>query len=298
MAATRRLSDLVSRALDSIQLPRGKMTVGLSGGADSAALAYLAKESGAEVALLHIHHGFAASELLASAAGTIADRLDLALETVGVEVGEGPSLEGQARDVRYQVFHEKEGPVVTGHTRDDSVETMLINLIRGTGIEGLCGIPRHRPPNVFRPMLDLTRDQTREIASLADLGFVDDPMNQDLDLTRNRVRHLILPEMRVLNPQIAEAMARTAKSLRADAEFLDAQTRGDPAKEGLSIGVLTTSPAALADRLLRHWLASHEITVTADLIARVWSVARGDSSGQDLETGRSVTRDRGMLRVV
>lgn len=296
MAATRRLSELVANALDRLELPPGRVTIGLSGGADSAALAHLAIQSGVEVSLLHIHHGFAASDLLASAARAIADRLELTLETVEVDVGEGPSPEKKARDVRYRVFHEKDGPVLTGHTQNDSVETMLINLTRGTGIDGLSGIPYHRPPNVFRPMLDVTRDETREIASLADLGFIDDPMNEDLDLTRNRVRHVILPRMRELNPRIEQAMARTARSLRTDADFLDSQTRGASWDE-LPIGVLRTLPDALGDRILQRWLAGHDITVSADLIDRVWSVANGQSSGQDLELGRRVTRDRAVLRI-
>ncbi|HZD22671.1 MAG TPA: tRNA lysidine(34) synthetase, partial [Acidimicrobiia bacterium] len=163
MAATRRLNELVVAALSRLELPPDAVTVALSGGADSAALAYLALQSGADVALLHINHGFDASDRLADAAERIAVRLGKPLRKVDVEVAAGPSPEAKARDARYAVFDEVEGVVVTGHTRDDSVETMLINLIRGTGIDGLRGIPYHRSPRVFRPMLNITRDATREI---------------------------------------------------------------------------------------------------------------------------------------
>lgn len=296
MAATRRLKELIASTLAKLELPDGSITVGLSGGADSAALAYLAIETGADVHLVHVHHGYAASDSLAEAAGVIADRLDLSLEIVRVEVEPGPSPEGQARHARYEVFHSIEGPVVTAHTREDSVETMLINLIRGTGVDGLSGIPYHRPPNVYRPILEITRSETRELAELAGLGFLDDPMNADVDLTRNRVRYQIIPQMRELNPRVEEAMARTARSLRADSDFLEAQTP-PAAGNAISVGLVTTLPPTLADRLLRRWLTGQDVAVSSHLLERVWSVARGDARGQDLEGGRRVTRDRAVLRL-
>lgn len=296
MAATRRLNELIESALDRLDLPPGLVTVALSGGADSAALARLAIESGVDVALLHVNHGFDASRILAGAAARIADRLDRPLTTVEVEVGSGASPEAQARDARYQVFDDVDGPVLTGHTRDDSVETMLINLIRGTGIDGLGGIPYHRPPNVYRPMLEIARSETREIATLAGLEFRDDPMNNDLAITRNRIRHMILPLMRELNPQVDEAMARMAGSLRTDIDYLRGISDG-PLSDTLAIAVVTTLPEAVSNRLIQRWLVSHEIAVSADLIGRVQAVAEGRAERQDLEGGRRVERDGAVLRV-
>lgn len=296
MAATRRLKELISAALPKLELPDGPVFVALSGGADSATLAFLAKETDTETRALHIDHRLPASPRMAEAAGAIADRIGIPLTTQQVTLGDGPSPEEQAREARYVAFSESAGPVLTGHTRDDSVETMLINLIRGTGPTGLTGIPRFRPPHIHRPMLAITRSETREIATLAGLPFMDDPMNEDMTLTRNRVRRNILPLMRELNPQIDAALARTAATLERDAQYLD--DRADERyRTPVPVSVITTLPRVLADRVLRHLLEDCGIGPTADRIERMWSVASGVSERQDLADGRMVVR-RGAVLVI
>lgn len=297
MAATRRLNELADAALTRARMPGGDVTVALSGGADSAALAYLSVHSGVTTRAVHVNHGFPASERLADAARDIADSLGIPIETIGVGVPLGPSPEELAREARYRVLVEVEGPVLTAHTRDDTVETLLINLIRGTGLEGLGGIPVFRAPNIHRPVLEVTRKETREIATLASLGFVDDPMNQDLSLTRNRVRSRLLPILREFNPTVDEAIARAALAVRAEIDHID-DTAPDIDLEGeLATSVVVALPRPVASRILRRWLAAHDVAVTADLVDRVWSVVSGDTSRQDLNGGRAVTR-RGALLVI
>jgi len=294
VVATRRLSQLVESALPQLDLPENRLVVALSGGADSAALAYLATEVGKEIALVHVDHQLEASPVMVRAAHDIGKKFDLPVETVTVDVGSGSSLEDRARDARYRALEKIETAVVTGHTRDDSVETMLINLIRGTGPRGLIGIPCFRPPNIYRPMLGITRSETREIASLAGLPFVDDPMNADMSLTRNRIRHRILPLMRELNPQIDSALARTAEMLESDVDFLD-QLASHHQTRALPVSLIVTLPKVLADRLLRFALQNATIAPTADRIGRMWSVASGESQRQDLAEGRSVVRRDALL---
>jgi tRNA(Ile)-lysidine synthase len=293
VVATRRLTELVASARSKLDLPEGQLTVALSGGADSASLARLVLEEGRETGLIHVDHQLPASPLMAEAAHRVADVLGVPLQTARVDVGVGPSVENRARDARYQALAEVGGEVLTGHTRDDSVETILINLIRGTGPTGLIGIPRFRPPNIHRPILAVTRSETRELATLAGLPFLDDPMNEDLSLTRNRVRRHILPMMRELNPQIDTALVRAAELLERDNTYLDElalRHSGHP----LPVSVIATLPKALADRVLRHALESAGISPAADRVARMWSVASGDSGRQDLAEGLSVVR-RGAL---
>lgn len=294
MVETRRLRQLVDSALPQLDLPEEGLVVALSGGADSAALAYLATESGREIGLVHVDHQLEASPMMARAAHGIGEVFDLPVETIVVDVGSGPSLEERARDARYQALEKTESVVVTGHTRDDSVETMLINLIRGTGPRGLAGIPRHRPPNIYRPMLNITRSETREIATLAGLPFVDDPMNADMSLTRNRIRSHILPLLRELNPQIDSALARTAEMLESDVDFLD-QLASHHETGVLPVSLIATLPKVLADRVLHHALETQAIAATADRIGRMWSVVSGESQRQDLAEGRSVVRQGALL---
>jgi tRNA(Ile)-lysidine synthase len=296
MVATRRLTDLVATALSELKLPEGRLTVALSGGADSGALAYLLHELGREMGLVHIDHQLEASPAMAGAAGEIAEKLGVPLETFTVDVEPGASLEARARDARYGVLETLDAAVVTGHTRDDQVETMLINLIRGSGPRGLAGIPRFRTPNIHRPMLEITRSETREIATLAGLPFVDDPMNEDMALTRNRIRLQILPLMREFNPQLDAALARTAEMIEADVGFID-DLASDHQTGVLPVSLLLTLPKVLADRLLHDALENASITPTADRIGRMWSVARGESKRQDVADGRAVIH-RGALLVI
>lgn len=296
MAATRRLTELVSATLPTLDFPAQKVEVGLSGGADSAALGLLAVEAGLEVAAVHIDHQLPASPMMAEAAGAVAADLGVDLAVRQVVLTSGASLEARAREARYAAFAEREGPIVTGHTRDDSVETMLINLIRGTGTSGLTGIPRFRPPHIYRPMLTVTRSETREMATLAGLSFVDDPMNQDMSLTRNRVRLDLLPLMRELNPQVDAALARTAATLERDREYLEEQA-AEHFGRALPVSAVTTLPRALADRVLHRALEESGIGPTSDRMQRMWSVASGESDHQDLAGGRVVVR-RGALLVI
>lgn len=296
MATTRRLRELVSSILPRLDLPDGPLVVALSGGADSAALAFFCVEAGVETTGLHIDHGLSASPVLAEAAEAIAARLGISLDTRQVTVEEGASPEEMARKARYEVFSRSPVPLLTAHTLDDTVETVLINLIRGTGTTGLAGIPPFRPPCVYRPMLAVTGNETREVCSLAGLPYRDDPMNADLDLTRNRVRHEILPLLRSLNPAIGAAIARAAASLRQDSDYLEEQT--DAIDRGsLPVSVVTTAPRVLADRLLRRALEDSGIGPTADRIGRMWSVASGETERQDLAGGKVVIR-RGALLVI
>jgi tRNA(Ile)-lysidine synthase len=305
MAGPRRLTQLVSSALERLALPKGDLVVALSGGADSAALAYLVREVGRRPRALHIDHGLEHAPLMRKAAAAIATQLGLDLELVEVVVEQGPSPEGQARRVRYQAFLDSTSPeerLLTGHTADDSAETVLLNLIRGTGPTGLGGIPAFRPPNVHRPILALTRSETREIAAITGLEFADDPMNQDPALTRNLVRRRILPFLSQLNPALVDAVTRMSRMVAEDDAFLDRLALGlgvDLSNDSASIpvGVLAAAPGPLADRVLRQ-MAGHvvgEDRVDAASIERIWSVLEGESSGQEIASGASARRSGPLL---
>ena len=120
------------------------------------------------------------------------------------------SVEEAGRDARYAFFAETAGEggrIATAHTLDDTIETVLMNLIRGTGLHGLCGIPRIRG-NIVRPLLDVTRAEVEEYLALLGQPYCTDSTNLSDDYTRNRVRHDILPRLCELNPNFTGAMAR------------------------------------------------------------------------------------------
>lgn len=293
MVETRRLKALTGDALQRLCLPDSSITVALSGGADSAALAFLASQAGADLDAVHVHHGFPASDVLAVAAQEIADQLVLDVKVVHVEVEPGPSPEGKAREARYGVLDSWPGAVVTAHTKDDNAETILMNLVRGAGAAGLSGIPRHRPPVTWRPMLDISRNETREIAALAGLPFVNDPMNDDETLARTRVRHSLLPMLREMNPRVDEALARAGASLDADAQLLDTLT---PEVAGpVPVALLQTTPRPLASRVLMRMLTGEGLEPTDDRVRRMWAVVDGDAQRHDLAGGRTVVRSGALL---
>jgi tRNA(Ile)-lysidine synthase len=145
-------------------------------------------------------------------------------------------------------------------------------------------------------MLSVSRDETREIAMLAGLPFADDPMNEDLSLTRNRIRFEILPLMRAVNPRVDAAISRAAGVLERDSEFLD-QMAASLYQDPVPVSLISTLPRVLADRMLRRLLEENGVGPTSDRMERVWSVVAGDSERQDLTLGRVVVR-RGAVVVI
>jgi tRNA(Ile)-lysidine synthase len=294
MVDTRRLTLLGEQAASLLELPQGPLVVALSGGADSAALARLIVDQGAGARTVHIDHGLPASPTMRRAAREIAGRLGLDLEIVETRVEEGPSPEGQARLARYEAFSEAVGrdeALLTAHTIEDNTETVVMNLARGTGIRGLAGIPKFRAPNIYRPALGLSRSLLREVAVLSDLPFVDDPMNLDPAVTRNRVRMTLIPRLRELNPSVDIAISRTARLLGADADFLEGlipfPSQMASGRAGVPVGELLALPRPLADRHLVGLLGRlvGPGRVDAALVDRVWSVAQGRSGGQEVAKG-------------
>lgn len=307
MVDTRRLIGLTESALRRLRLPDGPLAIGLSGGADSGAMAYLCSRLGRETRAIHINHGLRDSLLMEGAAHSVAERLGIDFEVRTVTVPPGASPEGQARNVRYLAFAESTGPeeaLLTAHTLDDDVETILFNIIRGTGPSGLSGIPYLRPNNVYRPILEVSRSETREIATLAGLPYVDDPMNDDLGLARNFIRSRLLPLMAELNPKLASAMKRLARAVASDNDFLDSraamvhkvQTENSAA---VAVGELAGLPKAVRDRVLKDMLVSvaGNGAVAAETIAAIWDVAEGSAARAQLSSELTVER-RGPMLVI
>ncbi|MGF1616460.1 MAG: tRNA lysidine(34) synthetase TilS [Acidimicrobiia bacterium] len=307
MAAPRRLKELADTINQRSRFPDPPHLIALSGGADSAALAFIAdRASGTKPRCVHVHHGLPGSDRLSLAAREIAEVLDMACDVVSVDVPEGASPEAMARAARYRAL---EGAVaddeslLLGHTRNDQAETVLLNLIRGAGIRGLSGMPYQRTAHMYRPFLEVTRDETRELATLLRLPFVDDPTNSDLSMRRNFVRVELIPRMEELNPNLVDSLARTAEHLRGDSEFLDQLrpfpiiTDGETASA--ATGILLTLDPPLRARAVAALVGSFRemAAVSAAELARVEEVLTGASSAAELEGGLTVTK-RGAYLVV
>jgi tRNA(Ile)-lysidine synthase len=178
--------------------------------------------------------------------------------------------EAAARTWRYQVLTEiaqaQDYPyLVTGHTASDRSETLLYNLMRGSGADGLQALTWQRTlsPEIrlVRPLLNLTRAETAQFCEEFDLPIWEDSTNQDLKYARNRIRQELLPYLQQhFNPQVEKALAQATELLQVDVEYLE-QTATDlrqqaqhPAQAGLNRLVLRPVPLALQRRVVRQFL--------------------------------------------
>ena len=195
------------------------------------------------------------------------------------------------------------GCILTAHHADDSAETMLLNLLRGTGLKGLTGIPEKRDC-ILRPLLSVTRAELAAYAAEHRIPFVEDSTNGTDDAARNMLRHQVLPVLKKLNPRVVENMSRTASLLTADEAALDAACRKllaqcavTPNVSGMiPLAVLQDAPEALRGRLVLAVLAAvagHEKDLTAAHIRAVLTLDRGQLS---MPYGVTVLREPAALR--
>ncbi len=239
------------------RIPSGSVAVALSGGADSAVLAWAVSDRSG-VSAITIDHGLPGSAALVAAATAIAKLLGLA-HRVTVVYPRSDS-EGDLREVRLAALGEvKEDWILLGHTADDPAVWLLGNLLGGAGTAGLAGI-RPQRDRFVRPLLDIARRETRRLATLLDLPFVDDPQNDDLSIRRNRIRTETLPALAAAyNPSLQDALLRSARAAVADDDVLDERAARVPVhrdEEAVLIpaAALTTLPAAVATRVVRRAL--------------------------------------------
>ena len=267
--------------------PGTAVTCAVSGGADSLALLVLAAGAGCRVTAVHVDHGLRPGS--AAEADVVADaaaRFGAAFRSERVLVAPGPNLEARARVARYAVLPPD---VLTGHTADDQAETVLLNLLRGAGLDGLAGMG---PDG--HPLLALRRAETHALVATCGLTPVEDPSNADPTFRRNRVRAEVLPLLdAVAGRDVAAVLARQAELLRDEAALLDElATAVDPT----DARALAAAPAPLARRAVRRWLAAdREHPPSAAAVERVLAVARGEARATEVEDGRRVSRHQGRL---
>lgn len=300
MVETRRLTRLAAEVTAAASLPEGRLLVALSGGADSAVCAWVARQRSAETRAVHVHHGLAGSGVLQAAAESIAERLGIPLVVARVDVPEGSSPEGRARAVRLQALRSAAEPgewILTGHTRDDQAETVLDHLLRGSGLDGLSGIPERRSPWV-RPLLSVTRATTRELATLLGLPWRDDPANEDLRYFRNRIRRRLIPLLEAeYAPGLRTALARTARLAAAEAGHLEEQVdrlgiMSTPGRARVARGSLLAAAPVVGARALRRIVEEARSGYPAGEaeVSRLWEVVRGERAATELAGGLRAVR--------
>ena len=333
--AMSRFAQALLREWKRLDLPRTKagVVVAVSGGADSVALLIslneLTKTGRLDLDLLvaHLNHRLRgkASDADARWVTSLAKRLGYPIANASVDVKRraaktGDNLEQAARLVRYEFLAKTARTrgskvILTAHTMDDQAETVLLNLLRGSGGGGLGGVEPLRPIAadseilLARPLLSWAlRQDTENYCRQRTIEFRTDEMNLNEKFVRVRVRRQLLPLMQTFNPKLVAGLARTAELLREDSSALD---RGAARLLELSLeqetetllrfDLLALAPPALRRRALRLWIER----CRGDLkrlervhVVAVEGLVLGDRGGRVIELpgGAKISRKRGLLQ--
>jgi len=281
-------ADLLPRC--TFPVPGTVVACAVSGGADSLALLVLAVSAGCDVEAIHVDHGTRPGS--AGEAGVVeaaAQRFGARFRAERVQVAPGPNLEARLRAARYGVLP---ADVLTGHTADDQAETVLLNLLRGSGTAGVAGM---RPDR--KPILALRRSETEALCRSLGLEPVVDPSNASPAFRRNRIRHELLPLAHdIAQRDVSVLINRAAALAREDDDLLEQlATAIDPT----DARALASAPQALAARAVRRWLAPAlgGYAPDRDAVDRVLAVARCEAVACEVFGGVVVRRSAQQLAV-
>ena len=254
----------------------------VSGGADSTVMATLFHEAGLQFAIAHcnFHLRGADSDRDMQFVQELAARWNVQVlvrefDTLNIQKDSGKSVEMVARELRYKWFEEIMADfdyLVTAHHANDAAETQLLNLTRGTGLRGLCGIP---PVNgkTIRPMLSFTAKEIRQYADNQHIEYVEDYTNHDEKISRNRIRHSVIPQLETLNPQFLRTNIRTRQILQQQYAFyqkhLKAEIQDMLTNEDGDIRINLQKLAQNENILLILYEILHQYGFTSDTVEKI-----------------------------
>lgn len=285
-----------------------RIGVAVSGGADSVYLLHEMLGRGGELVVLHVNHQLRGAEsdqdewFVRELAGSLG--IEVLVHCAPIREG---NIEQEARRARYEWFRRLVeagviGSVALGHTQSDQAETVLFRFLRGSGTAGLSGI-RPKTDVLWRPLLAMTREEVRESLRARGLVWREDSSNEDTSFARNRIRNVLLPQLRrEWNPGISKTLAQTADWALAEESYWAAKMKKLATKYfrnasgGLIVRWPDSLPVAVQRRLIRHALA----TVKGDLrqidFDHVESI-RGMRSGKLSLPGLEAERSFEWLRI-
>lgn len=265
--------------LDILQAcpPTPKIWVAYSGGVDSHVLLHalvqlrdngflFSKTSG--IAAIHIHHGLhPQAEVWLEHCQTVCQKLDVSCETVRVcaHAKHRESPEAKARQVRYEALIQQlaqEEVLLTAHHEDDQAETVLLQLLRGSGVAGLSAMPqlaRLGPGWIMRPLLGWTRAQLHRYAQKERLHWIEDPSNHDIRFDRNFLRHEVIPQLRRRWPAMNSSLSRSAQHMAQANDLMIALAQQDLSfcqdqlPEQLNLPLFLKLSVARQHNVLKYW---------------------------------------------
>ncbi len=254
----------------------GPVLVAVSGGADSVALLHLLHELGYRVIALHcnFHLRGEVSDRDQHFVETLCEGLHIALHTAHFDTKEYAashklSIEMAARELRYKWFHTQfesldAQAIAVGHHLDDQAETLLLNLLRGTGIRGMAAM-HPRQGNIVRPLLCVNRSEIEHYLAEHHLDFITDSSNLEADVLRNRIRLQVMPLLRELQPAAPTTLARAAEHIGQALPYYLKGVEESMAQSGFSANQLCTDTFVRngsSTLLLHEWLNPHGFNTT------------------------------------
>ncbi len=285
---------LIQPLLDRCRFPQvdGALALGVSGGADSMAMALLAAEAGFRLVLWHVDHGLSPeAPTYVEAVRSLSDTLGADFELRAIELVPGPDLENRARRERYAAMP---ADVCVAHTADDRAETILFNLFRGAGLAGVAA----RFDRVHRPIINLRRSETVQVCHHFGITPVSDPMNTDESFTRVAVRRKLIPlAAEIFGRDPVPLLIRHADTV---SEALDVVASASRLIDPTDTAALGSAPPAVATEALRQWILQQtggDHHVDTGSIQRVMAVVRGEAIAAEIVGGHRVARTGGRLRV-
>ena len=276
--------------------PGDTVICAVSGGADSVAMLfalYLLREKlGITLEAAHFNHNLRGEESLRDETFVreLCARYEIPLHVASGEIHPGKKgLEAAARDARYAFLESLPGKIATAHTADDNAETILMHLVRGTGLKGLGGIAPQRG-KLIRPMLGITRREVEDFLAEWHLPHVEDSTNETDAFLRNRLRHHVMPLLAAENPRIAENLSQMALRLREDEACLSQLSRYETLPE---VETLRTLPSAVRSRMLERFLKENGVREPEDVhIAQAEALVFSESPSASAAFPGGVTLSR------
>jgi len=281
-------------------LPSGGAVIcAVSGGADSVCLLHILKEiaqtRGFELYAVHFNHCLrgAESDRDERFVRELCRELNVELfcgfgDVKGYAAKNGVGIEEAARIMRYKFFEETSenipgSRVATAHNADDNAETVLMNLARGAGLKGLCGIPPVRDIYI-RPLLCMSRDEINAYLAKHGIDHVEDSTNAENIYTRNRLRHDIIPVLKGMNPVFVGSVQETSELIREDERLLETLSEqaipfeaDEEGRSALDVNKLKGNPYPLAARAVRRAAASLGCYPAAVHVRAVLELANGEA---------------------
>ena len=288
------------------------ITVAFSGGADSTALLLvlnsLKDEFGFKLSAAHLNHCLRGQEADADEkfCQNLCESLNIEFFSKRVDVlklakENGKSTELMAREVRYEFLNSvSKGVIATAHTANDNAETVLFNMARGTGLDGVCGIPPMRD-NIIRPLILATREQTEQYCKDNNIEFRIDSTNLEDICSRNKIRHNVLPTLKEINPLAVEHISSLSVIASDDVRFLNNSAESlflkANTEKGLDVKLLLESDKALTSRVIKKYFEKTEKKADLLQINRIYSLLNSQKGKISLDNGFYAEVKDGFLNI-